>query len=99
MSAGLVRWSADGTPLPCGDALADPLTGVHAALAAWAGVRSGGRHLAELNLRDVAASTLVPSSPTPDAVEVRAPRARRPLARARPLGADTRDVLSRLLGQ
>lgn len=99
MSAGLVRWSGDGTPLPCGDALADPLTGVHAALAAWAGVRSGGRHLAELNLHDVAASTLVPSSPTPDAVAVRAPQARRPTARARPLGADTRDVLSRLFGQ
>jgi hypothetical protein len=38
-----------------GDAVADPLTGVHAALAAWSGVRRGGARLVELALSRVAA--------------------------------------------
>jgi len=37
------------------DAVADPLTGVHAALAAWSGVRRGGARLVELALSRVAA--------------------------------------------
>ena len=47
--------SRDGAPLFCGDAIADPLTGMHAALAAWASWRAGGGHLLDLALRDVAA--------------------------------------------
>jgi crotonobetainyl-CoA:carnitine CoA-transferase CaiB-like acyl-CoA transferase len=91
MAAGLVCHDA-GVPLPCGDAIADPLTGVHAALAAWACVLAGGRHHVRLNLRDVAASTLLPAPAA--AHPVAEPRARSPLGRARALGADTRDVLT-----
>jgi len=44
-----------GEPLICGDAIADPLTGWHAALAALASYRSGGGRLIALALRDVVA--------------------------------------------
>lgn len=57
MSAGLVRW-IEGTPVPCGDALGDPLAGVHAAVAAQAGVLGGGRHLVEVALSTAVRSTL-----------------------------------------
>lgn len=40
-------------PLFCGDALADPLAGTHAALAAWAAYRAGGGELLDVSLRDV----------------------------------------------
>ena len=43
------------TPLFCGDAIADPLTGLHAAVAALAAHRNGGGVLLGLALRDVAA--------------------------------------------
>lgn len=43
------------TPLFCGDAIADPLTGMHAAVAALALHRRGGGALIALALRDVAA--------------------------------------------
>ena len=39
-----------------GDAIADPLTGVHAALAAWAGVLRGGSRLVDVSLSRVAAT-------------------------------------------
>ena len=48
----------EGTPLFCGDAIADPLTGLHAALAAWASWRRGGGQLLDLALRDVTAHVL-----------------------------------------
>ena len=109
MSAGLVRWSPTGAPVPCGDALGDPLTGLHAAVAAAAGLWAGGRHRIELSLHEVARSLV---GPVPDAlvhpdgggwlveaehgwVPVRAPQARPATGRARPLGADTRAVLRR----
>lgn len=38
------------------DAVADPLTGVHAAVAAWAGVLSGGARLIDISLAGVAAA-------------------------------------------
>jgi hypothetical protein len=109
MSVGLVCRDPDGTPLPCGDALADPLTGLHAAVAAQAALRSGGRHLVQVALSEVAASTL-DRAPVPSAVEahpgwqvagehgavaVADPTARRRSGSARPLGADTGAVLRR----
>lgn len=44
-----------GPPLFCGDAIADPLAGLHAAVAALASRQGGGGHLLDLALRDVAA--------------------------------------------
>lgn len=59
MAAGLVAWDvASGVPMPCGDALADPLTGMHAAVAAMASHRCGGSRLLDIAMCDVVASTL-----------------------------------------
>lgn len=55
VAAGLSQllWDASGEPLFCGDAIADPLTGLHAALAAWAGFQQGGGQLLSLGLCEV----------------------------------------------
>ena len=45
-----------------GDAIADPLTGIHAALAAWTSWRSGGSRLISLALAEVAAAALAEES-------------------------------------
>jgi hypothetical protein len=42
-----------GAPMFVGDAIADPLAGLHAALAAWAGWRAGGGGLVSIALTDV----------------------------------------------
>jgi len=44
-----------GQALFCGDAIADPLTGLHAALLAWSSFLAGGGNLLALALRDVVA--------------------------------------------
>ena len=60
VAAGLAEAAGreDGRPLFCGDAIADPLAGLHAALAAWGLWRLGARGLVDLSLRDVAAHAL-----------------------------------------
>jgi hypothetical protein len=57
VAAGLsqVQFQATGQWMFVGDAIADPLTGLHAALAAWAGHLAGGGGLVSLALRDVVA--------------------------------------------
>jgi len=57
VAAGLSQrlFEATGEVMFCGDAIADPLTGIHAALAAWAGYLRGGGELLSLSLRDVTA--------------------------------------------
>ena len=58
-AAGLAAATGDpDAPLFCGDAIADPLTGLHAAVAALAHLRAGEGALLELALRDVAAHCL-----------------------------------------
>ena len=52
-----------GEALICGDAIADPLTGMHATLAAWVSHRCGGGNLLSLNLRDVVAHCVAYSLP------------------------------------
>jgi crotonobetainyl-CoA:carnitine CoA-transferase CaiB-like acyl-CoA transferase len=55
-----------GEWLVCGDAIADPLTGLHAALVAWASWLGGGGRLVSVALRDVvahAASFELPGDP------------------------------------
>jgi crotonobetainyl-CoA:carnitine CoA-transferase CaiB-like acyl-CoA transferase len=90
MGAGLVARDPDGRPMPCGDALADPLTGIHAALVAEAAWQAGGCHLVDVSMRDVVRS-VVRTGPepflqtTPIAAE---PRARTAHGHARPPGAD-----------
>ncbi|SFF51014.1 CoA-transferase family III [Fontimonas thermophila] len=108
-AAGLV-WlmqQTTGEPLFVGDAIADPLSGMHAALAAWAGWCAGGAGLLSIALVDVVRRVVRFAAP-PSAAgwreraqrwrgriagePVRAPQARRPTAAARPLGADTAHV-------
>ena len=62
--------AGEGVPLFCGDAIADPLTGLHAAVAAWASWRRGGGQLLDLALRDVTAHVLG-FGETPCAAQVR----------------------------
>lgn len=61
VAAGLAAASGapDGPPIFCGDAIADPLAGLHAALVALASFRGGGGHLLDVALRDVVAHLLV----------------------------------------
>lgn len=55
VAGGLVDGS-DGDPVFCGDAIADPLTGLHAALAAAESLSRGGAELIELSMAAVAAT-------------------------------------------
>jgi CoA-transferase family III len=55
VSGGLVC-GGDDTPGFCGDAIADPLTGLHAAAAVAQSLRSGGGELIEMSLSAVAAT-------------------------------------------
>lgn len=57
-AAGMILTDEEGTPMFCGDALADPLAGLagaNAALELWG---EGGGGLLDVSLRDVVASTL-----------------------------------------
>jgi CoA-transferase family III len=54
VSGGLVCGTTDA-PAFCGDAIADPLTGLHAAVAVARSLRSGGGQLVELSMAAVAA--------------------------------------------
>ncbi|MYQ32217.1 CoA transferase, partial [Streptomyces sp. SID4956] len=94
-AAGLVAWDAHG-PVPCGDALADPLTGAHAAAAAMAGLLGGGGLLVDVAMRDVclAAAVLDAGGTPPRGLEPAVPVARTPSASAPGLGADTDRVLA-----
>jgi crotonobetainyl-CoA:carnitine CoA-transferase CaiB-like acyl-CoA transferase len=68
-AAGLAAETGDpDAPLFCGDAIADPLTGVHAAVAALAHLRAGRGALLELALRDVTAHVLASGAPREAAV-------------------------------
>lgn len=72
-SAGLVVWpeATGGEPAFCGDAVADPLTGMHAALAALAHWHRGEGALLDVSLQRVAA--YVASQPVaPPRAQVRA---------------------------
>jgi crotonobetainyl-CoA:carnitine CoA-transferase CaiB-like acyl-CoA transferase len=61
VAGGLVGWTggigwADGEPVFCADAIADPLTGVCGALAIARSIAEGGGQLIDLSMRAVAAS-------------------------------------------
>ncbi|MEU4650326.1 CoA transferase [Nocardia fluminea] len=55
VAGGLVGW-AGAAPVFCGDAIADPLTGLCGALAVACAVRAGGGVLLDLSMRAVAAA-------------------------------------------
>jgi crotonobetainyl-CoA:carnitine CoA-transferase CaiB-like acyl-CoA transferase len=54
-AAGLVA-ELDGVPVPCGDAVADPLAGAHAAAATAAALLDDSGYLLDVSMRDVAAA-------------------------------------------
>jgi CoA-transferase family III len=106
-----VMWECTGQPMFCGDAIADPLTGLHAALAAWSAHLRGGGRLRSLCLCDVVAHGVqFGAAESAAALRARAiewsrrvapddiapPRCRPVTAAARPLGADTQAVLAEL---
>ncbi|AIJ23255.1 acyl-CoA transferase/carnitine dehydratase-like protein [Amycolatopsis methanolica 239] len=97
LAAGLLAFDpVTGGPSPVGDAIADPVTGVNAALVAVACRMAGGTWLADLALREQIAATLeLPGEPGSPG-EVAAPVARTPAGRAPELGADTGRVLAEL---
>jgi hypothetical protein len=111
--AGLVG-TVPGHPLPvfAGDALADPLAGITAAVLAIEALGQPGGRLIEVPMAAVAAATLdgTPSTPavreaagwrlatSAGPVVVRAPQARPPVSTAPPPGADTARVRARLAG-
>ncbi len=115
VAGGLSRalWDCTGEALFCADAVADPLTGLHAALVATLTHRSGGGRLRALSLRDVCAHAVRHAgAANADGLrdqaarwraqlgegDVRAPTARAVTARARPLGSDTAAVLAEFAG-
>lgn len=55
VAAGLVAYALDGTPVFCGDAIADPLTGLYAALAAMTSHAAGGGELIDVAMAGVSA--------------------------------------------
>jgi crotonobetainyl-CoA:carnitine CoA-transferase CaiB-like acyl-CoA transferase len=110
VAAGLSSLVAepDGAPNFCADAIADPLTGLHAALAAWHCWMSGGG-LVSVALRDAVAHCANFDRPANGMQQrrlewqemlgtcrepVAEPAARQPVGIARPLGADTAAILS-----
>jgi hypothetical protein len=98
LAAGLIAFDPrTGTPAPCGDAIADPVTGANAALVAAACCLAGGTWLADLALREQVAATMTETGaagPVGSVGAVGLPAARRPAGRAPDLGADTVAVLA-----
>ncbi|MFI0407987.1 CoA transferase [Actinomadura sp. 3N508] len=108
--AGLVAREPSGVPLFCGDAIADPLTGLTAAARALA-PPPGVPH--DISMTAVAAATLDPGPPSPSVaarrqgegwvvdasggpIAVAAPRHRTPAGRAARSGEHTAEVLREL---
>lgn len=85
----------DGGPLFCADAIADPASGLVAAAATVRALGRGGRWLIDVAMAKVAAAFAGPTLPVPRGVSAQPPRSRPVLTAARPLGADTADVLTR----
>lgn len=108
VAAGLsaIQWQASGQHIFIGDAIADPLAGLHAALAAWASHASGGGRLIEVSLYGVLRH-LIAFARLPDARAwrerqarwqaqagaVATPAPRRAPSAAAALGADTQSLL------
>jgi crotonobetainyl-CoA:carnitine CoA-transferase CaiB-like acyl-CoA transferase len=62
VAGGLVACDPDGTPVFCGDAIADPLTGLHAGLAALAARVTGGGWLADASMAGTCSDLIRPST-------------------------------------
>ena len=94
-AGGLVAWS-DEEPVFCGDAIADPLTGLTAAARGLQALQDGGRWLLDVAMAGVAASFAGPTLAVPEELVPAPPSARRPLGTAPALGADNAEVMAEL---
>lgn len=107
-----VLWDCSHRAMFCADAIADPLTGMHAALAAWWSFTHGGGRLLSVALHDVIAygiqfmgahdadenrARAAEWSASITSADVAPPRARTRSGAARALGADTHAVLATLV--
>jgi crotonobetainyl-CoA:carnitine CoA-transferase CaiB-like acyl-CoA transferase len=108
-ASGLVCREASGTPLFCGDAIADPLTGLTAAVLAASAPPGGGGVLWDVAMARVVAATLGEPGPAAvrcgegwvveteaGAVPVAEPVEREPTGEAPESGRDTEQVLREL---
>jgi hypothetical protein len=93
VAGGLVGW-VNGEPRFVADAVADPLTGLAAALAVVELLEGGGRWLADIALARVARSA-VGDWVKPGLAVAQRPRPRNDPGGSMPLGRDTSTVLSR----
>ncbi len=94
----MVQGGDRGDPVFCGDAIADPLTGLHAALLGWSDWQRGGGRLLELSLQQVVGFGI--GAGRADAVPTAAaarPQARPVVGRASGLGADNQRLLQEFL--
>jgi len=99
VAAGLSAKLADSTgrSVFCGDAIADPLTGLHAALLAWHAWTGGGGVLLDVSLAGVVGRCIAADNSPHDTgtcAGILPPCARPALRRAAPAGRDTAAVLS-----
>jgi hypothetical protein len=93
-AGGLVA-EEDGLPRFCGDAIADPLTGLAAADACLAALERGGRWLLDVSMASMAASLAGPTLPVPEDLAAAPPRARPLSHRAPELGAHGAEIRAR----
>lgn len=92
VAGGLVGASPQGLVF-CGDAIADPLTGLEAAAALADSLDRGGGELIEVAMAGVAATyAALPTEPSVSRCPALPPRPPRPSGRAAELGADNRTV-------
>ena len=99
VAGGLVAWDGEG-PCFCGDAVADPITGLALAVAALTALTEGGAWVLDASMADVAGGLCggpglpvagLPAHPPPDPGDGSTPE-------VRDLGADTEAVLASLAG-
>lgn len=92
VAGGLVGADADG-PVFCGDAIADPLTGLEATRAVAQSLHRGGGELIELSLAAVAATyAALPLESSESSTPIAPPQPPPPSPAAPPLGADNAAV-------
>ena len=96
VAGGLVAWDGQG-PCFCGDAIADPLTGLASAVAVLTALGDGGAWVLEASMADIAGGLTGPALPVAGLV-VTPPTDPGPgsVPEAAELGADTAAVLSAL---
>ena len=91
VAGGLVGVSADG-PVFCGDAIADPLTGLEAARAVGESLRRGGGEVVEVSMAQVAARYAALTQSADSGAPAKSPTLPPAVPPASPLGADNAAV-------